>query len=187
MDFGKKFKSITAAVLSGSFAGFMPGLGSAQAAIIAMQFVGNIGNYAFLILVGGINTVNFIFSLATFFTLNKARNGAVVAIMEIIKGINFEQLIVLLLACLIAGCLAAVLTMFFAKIFSKWIARVNYRALCLGVISFVTLIVAYFSGITGILVMATSTAVGLISPLAGVKRSNAMGCLLLPVILYFLI
>jgi len=92
ISFGKKVKAIVAAVISGSFAGFMPGLGSAQAAILAMQFIGDIGDYAFLILVGGINTVNFTFSLATLYTLQKARNGAVVAILEILKRINFEQL-----------------------------------------------------------------------------------------------
>ena len=36
-----------------------PGLGGAQGAVIAMQFAGNIGDHGFMILMGGINTVNF--------------------------------------------------------------------------------------------------------------------------------
>ncbi len=64
-----KIKAVTAAVFSGSLTGLFPGLGSAQAAIIGMQLVGEIGNYAFMILIGGINTVNFVFSLATLYTL----------------------------------------------------------------------------------------------------------------------
>lgn len=187
VSLGKKFKAITAAVISGSVAGFMPGLGSAQAAILAMQFTGDIGNYAFLILVGGINTVNFTFSLATLYSLNKARNGAIVAIMEILKSINLNELIIFLFAALVAGCLATFLTLFFARVFSKWIVRVNYRMLCLSVIAFVTLMVIYFSGMIGLLVMVTSTAVGIIPALIGVKRSMAMGCLLLPVILFFVL
>ena len=59
VSFSAKVKAILAAVFSGSLTGIMPGLGAAQAAIIAMQLVGNIGNYAFMILIGGINTVNF--------------------------------------------------------------------------------------------------------------------------------
>ena len=187
VDFGKKVKAIVAAVLSGSFAGFMPGLGSAQAAIIAMQFVGNIGDYAFLILVGGINTVNFVFSLATFYSMQKARNGAVVAIMEIMNNISFEQLMVFLFVALIAGCIATLLTMYFTRIFSGLIVKVNYRVLCIIIIGFVSLMVAFFSGFTGLLVLITSTAIGIIPPLIGVKRSNAMGCLLLPVILFFIL
>ncbi len=182
-----KVKAISAAVFSGSLTGIMPGLGAAQAAIIAMQIVGDIGVYAFMILLGGINTVNFTFSLVTFFTLGKARNGAVVAILEIIKEISLSQLLVFLFAALVAGCVAALLALFFARVFSNLIVKVNYRRLVVGIISFITLMVFYFSGIVGLLILVTSTAVGIIPGLLRVKRSHAMGCLLLPVILFFVL
>ncbi len=187
VSFSGKVKAIAAAVFSGSLTGIMPGLGAAQAAIIAMQLVGNIGNYAFMILIGGINTVNFTFSLVTFYTLQKARNGAVVAILEIVKSISLEQLLVFLFAALVAGCIATMLALFFARVFSKVIVKVNYRILCIGIISFITIMVIYFSGIIGLLILVTSTAVGIIPALIGVKRSHAMGCLLLPVILFFVL
>jgi TctA family transporter len=38
-----------------------------------------------MILVGGLNTVNFVLSLVTFLVLDKARNGAVIAIKELIS------------------------------------------------------------------------------------------------------
>lgn len=187
VDFWNNFKAVSAAVVTGCLAGFMPGLGSAQAAILAMQLVGNIGDHAFLVLVGGINTVNFTFSLVTFYTLQKARNGAIVAVLELIKKINFEQFLVFLFAALIVGCFAALLTLFFARIFSRLIVKVNYRNLCIGVILFIIFIVIFFSGIVGLLILITSTAIGIIPNLIGVKRSNAMGCLLLPVILFFIL
>ncbi len=187
VGFIAKVKAIAAAVFSGSLTGLLPGLGAAQAAILAMQIVGNIGNYAFMILIGGINTVNFTFSLVTFYTLQKARNGAVVAILEIIKKISLEQLLVFLFAALVAGCIAALLALFFARIFSKLIVKVNYKKLCIGIISFIALMVIYFSGVIGLLILITSTAIGIVAPLMGVKRSNAMGCLLLPVILFFVL
>lgn len=182
-----KVKAIGAAVFSGSLTGIMPGLGAAQAAIIATQLVGDIGVYAFMILLGGINTVNFTFSLVTFYTLQKARNGAVVAILEILKSISLEQLLVFLFAALIAGGIATLLALFFARVFSKMIVKVNYKFLCLGIISFITLMAVYFSGFIGLLILITSTAVGIIPGLLGVKRSHAMGCLLLPVILFFVL
>lgn len=187
VGFIAKVKAIAAAVFSGSLTGLLPGLGAAQAAILAMQIVGNIGNYAFMILIGGINTVNFTFSLVTFYTLQKARNGAVVAILEIIKKISLKQLLVFLFAALVAGCIAALLALFFARIFSKLIVKVNYKKLCIGIISFIALMVIYFSGVIGLLILITSTAIGIVAPLMGVKRSNAMGCLLLPVILFFVL
>lgn len=182
----KKIKAIGAAVFSGSLTGIFPGLGAAQAAIIGMQIVGEIGMYAFMILIGGINTVNFVFSLATFYTLEKARNGAIVAVLEIVQSITFNELLILMCAALIAGGIATFLALKITRIFSKMINLINYRMLCISIISLITVLTFVFSGFTGLLVLGTSAALGMIAPAVGVKRSNAMGCLLLPVIFYFL-
>lgn len=182
-----KIKAISAAVFSGSLTGLFPGLGSAQAAIIGMQLVGEIGNYAFMILIGGINTVNFVFSLVTLYTLQKARNGAVVVVLEIIKSIDIFQLITLLAVALIAGAIAAFLALKISKVFAKYIVKINYRILCISIITFIAMISFVFGQFIGLLILIVSTAVGLIAPLIGIKRSNAMGCLLLPVILYFVL
>jgi len=182
-----KVKAIGAAVFSGSLTGIFPGLGAAQAAIIGMQLVGEIGMYAFMILIGGINTVNFVFSLATFYTLEKARNGAIVAVLEIIKSINLSELIILMCAALIAGGVATFLALKITRVFSKMINLINYRMLCISIISLITILAFVFSGVIGLLVLATSAALGMVGPIVGVKRSNAMGCLLLPVIFYFLV
>jgi len=182
-----KIKAVSAAVFSGSLTGLFPGLGSAQAAIIGMQLVGEIGNYAFMILIGGINTVNFVFSLVTLYTLQKARNGAVVAVLEIISSINLPQLIILLASALITGAIAAFLALKISKVFAKYIAKVNYKVLCISIITLIAIISFIFGQFLGLLILIISTFVGLIAPLLGIKRSNAMGCLLLPVILYFIL
>ncbi|MCH8032578.1 MAG: tripartite tricarboxylate transporter permease [Bacteroidetes bacterium] len=180
-------KAVLAAVFSGSLTGIFPGLGAAQAAIIALSLVGHIGMYSFMILIGGINTVNFVFSLVTFYTLEKARNGAVVAVMEVLKTIDASGLIIFLGAALLAGGISAYLALVIAKVFSKYMEKVNYHRLISGVIIFITVLVAYFSGLVGLMVLFTSTAIGMLAPLLNVKRSNAMGCLLLPVILFFIL
>ena len=51
-------KSISAATGMGFIAAFLPGFGSSQAAIVATNIVGDIGDEGFLSLVGGINTAN---------------------------------------------------------------------------------------------------------------------------------
>lgn len=152
-----------------------------------MEIVGNIGNHGFMILIGGINTVNFVFSLATFYTLDKARNGAIVAVMDIIKSINLTELIIFLSAALIAGGFAVFLAMYFTRKFSKLVTVVNYKILCISIISLIAILSLIFSSFLGFLILITSTFIGMIAPLIGVKRSHAMGCLLLPVILFFIL
>src|SRR3989338_1966894 len=184
----KDLAKITAAsTFSGGITGLFPGIGAAQAGIIGAQLIGNIGDYGYLILNGGINTVNFMFSLVTFYTLEKARNGAVLVILELVKKIDYSELLIFLAAALIVGSICVFLTLWFARKFSKLINIVNYKYMCISVIIFVSLLVFVFSGWKGLLVMVISTALGIIPVSVNVGRNHAMGCLLLPVTLFFLL
>ena len=180
-------KAVGAAVVSGSVVGFLPGVGPAQAAILGNELVGNLKTYAFMILVGGINTVNMQISLVTLYVLGKARNGAVLAVRNMIGQIGLNELIVFIASGLLAAGIAVFLALNIAKVFSKLISKVNYRLLCLSVIFIVTSLVFYFSSFLGLFVLAISTAVGIIPNIKEVKRSHLMGCLLLPVILFFIL
>jgi len=155
-------KTIGVGTFSGSLTALFPGLGAAQAAIIGSQLTGNIGEYAFIVLIGGINTVNFTFSLVTLYALEKARNGAVVAVLEILKSIDLNGLIVFLAAALIAGGIATFLAMGFARGFAKFITKINYQYLCIAIISLIVILVFYFSSWLGLLVLAVSTVIGMI-------------------------
>ncbi|MBN2112233.1 tripartite tricarboxylate transporter permease [Candidatus Woesearchaeota archaeon] len=180
-------KALIAGVFSGGLTSLFPGLGAAHAAIIAKTFFRSITTVSYLILVGGINTVNFLLSLVTLYTLNKARNGAVIAVLEIIQNINFQQLLIFISASLVVGGIASFLALKISRIFSFFVSKVNYKFLCLLVVALVTALVFVFSGFLGLFVLIVSTSVGLIPSFVGVGKSNAMGCLLLPVILYFLL
>ncbi|MEM2192712.1 MAG: hypothetical protein QXG38_03755, partial [Candidatus Hadarchaeales archaeon] len=57
--------------------------------------------------------------------------------------------------------------------------------LCISILILLMVIVLVISGPWGLVVFGVSTAVGLLPPLVGVKRTHAMGCILLPCILYF--
>lgn len=182
-----KVKAVFAAVFTGSLAGLFPGLGPAQVATIGMNIVGDIGEYAYMILVGGIGTVNFVFSLVALYTIEKARNGAIVVVLEMIKSIDLTQLVVLLMISLAAGCIAAYLSLKVSKVFAKYIVKVNYQKLCMSIIILIAVMALIFGNFIGFLILIVSTCIGLLAPLVNVKRSSAMGCLLLPVILYFII
>src|SRR3989338_529806 len=180
-------KAVGAATLTGSFVSFFPGLGPAQAAVIGSQIVGSLENYAFLILVGGINTVNMAVSLVSLYTIEKARNGAVLAIMELLPSISLNILLLFIAATLFAGGIATFLAVCLSKIFIKIIEKVNYSMLCILVISFIAILVLYFSSWMGLLILSVSTAIGIVPNIVNVKRSHSMGCLILPVILFFVL
>jgi len=180
-------KAIAGATSTGFMASFLPGFSSSQAAIIASQFLKNIGDNGFLVLVGGINTVNFTLSLVTLYALSKARNGAVIALREIVGEISIQMLAIYFFCALIAGSAAVLLAMKISKIFAKLIVKVKYNVLIIGIMVFVTLLVAYFSGVMGLTILIVATYVGLFASSVGVGKNHCMGCLILPVILYFIL
>lgn len=184
-------RTIVSSVSAGAFAGmltsFFPGLGPAQGAIIASQLVRKMTDFGFMIIVGGINTVNMVLSLVTLYTIEKARNGAVLVIAQIAEVIDFNLLVILLSAALIAGGIATFLALNITKIFSRLIQKVNYQILVLSIIFLITALTIYFSGILGLLVLFVSTCIGIIPAKVGVGRNHQMGCLILPVILYFVL
>lgn len=178
--------AIFASTITGAVAAFFPGLGSAQGAVLASQFLRKMSNHGFLILVGGINTVNFVLSLVTLVALQKARNGAVVVILKMMEQVMMLHLLVFVGAVLIAGGVATFLTLSLAKIFAKAVEKVNYKAMVICIIIFITALVVLFTGYLGFLVLLVSTAIGLIPAIKNTPRNHAMGCLLLPVIVWLL-
>ncbi len=179
------------ALLSGQFSGFItavfPGLGAAQAAVISMQITRKLGDHGFMILIGSINTVNFVLSISALYAIDKARNGSIVAISEVMGDVGIRASIVFLAAALVSGAVSVYATLRIAKVFSSLMTRVNYRALVAFVIIFIALLVIVLTGPLGFLVLLVSTAVGIIPAEVKVTRTHGMGCLLLPVILYFIL
>ncbi len=177
-------KCLAGGVFAGSFITLFPGIGPAQAAALS-NAIFKVEEYSYLVLVGGLNTVNFIISLVTVFAINKARNGAIVSLMEILPNMSLARLGVFSAAALIAGGIATILTLKIAKAFSFMIEHVNYKILSIVIICFIIGLAFYFSGFFGLLVLLISTAVGIVPQVTGCCRSNAMGCLLLPVLLFY--
>ena len=180
-------KSVSAASGMGFIAAFLPGFGSGQAAIIATNAVGDIGDEGFLTLVGGLNTASMAISIAAAYVLQKARNGAIVAVNELMGFVGFKEMILFMGVALAAGGVAALLTIYLSKVFAKYIVKVNYTKLLLGIIIFITMLALYFDGFIGLTILLTATAIGLVTSTFGVGKNHLMGCLILPVILFFIL
>ncbi|MBI2654783.1 tripartite tricarboxylate transporter permease [Candidatus Woesearchaeota archaeon] len=176
-------KALGSGVFSGSLVSIFPGLGPAQAAVVASQIVGKIGTFGYLVMVGGINTVSMILSLITLFTIEKARNGSIIVVQQLLEKIDLNVLVLFLAIALVAGGIAAFLTLYVSKIFSTIMNKVNYSLLSVLIISFIGIMVLYFSGFVGFSILAVATFIGLIPNITEVSRSNSMACLLIPIIL----
>jgi putative membrane protein len=181
-------KTMGASLIAGSLCSFLPGLGPAQAAIIGSEFYKKITNEYFLVLVGGLNTINMILSFIALYLLDKARNGAVVIISKIMESVGAMELIIFFASALVAGGIAVFLTIKITKIFSRILEKVNYRKLVVSIIFLIFIMVFVLSSnFIGLLILTTSTFLGIIPVKLGIGRNHLMGCLLFPVILYFLL
>ena len=187
LDAKTGLKALSSSIIAGSICSFLPGLGPAQAAIIGSQFTKNLGEKGFLVLVGGLNTVNMVLSFVALYILDKCRNGAIIAVSKIIESFNYSHLILCLGCALVVAGIATFLAIVLSKIFSKVIVKVSYTLLCLCVVSLIIILVFILCGFLGLFVLVVSTFVGMVPALKGVGRNHMMGVLILPVIFYFVL
>jgi len=100
--------------------------------------------------------------------------------------ITFNNLLLLFSSALIAGSIAVWLAVHLSRLFSVMIQKVNYRMLVISILFCTAILVFYFDGFLGILILIASTATGLFAGELGVGKNHLMGCLIVPVILYFI-
>lgn len=181
------FKAVATSLVSGSIVSMLPGLGSAQGAILGSSIVKEKDPKSFLIMVGGISTVDFIISFISIYVLDKARNGSIVAISKILESFTLNDLMTFIAIALIVGGFSAIITIKMSKVFSNSISKINYRLLSITIIIGITIAVAIISGILGLLVLFTAVFLGMIPDLKETGKSHLMGSLILPVILFFLL
>lgn len=180
-------QAVSSSVLTSSLVSFLPGLGPAQAAILGSQITRNLSIRGFLILTGGLNTVNMLVAFLALYVISKARNGSVVVISKILKTFTLNHLVLFIAVSLISAAIATLLTIYLSRIFSNIISKVNYKILCFSILIFIVILCFILSGPLGFLVLLTSTSLGVIPHLKEIGKNHLMGCLLLPIILFFLI
>lgn len=167
--------------------GTMPGLGSSQAAIISSSVKKNNKPENFLIMLGSINTIVMIVSFIALYVIDKARNGSVVIISKILGEFNFGYMVLFLVVSLFVAGIASFLALKISKVFARLMNKVNYRSLCMSIISLIIILVFIITGPLGLLVLIVSSLLGIFTSLIGIGKNHLMGCLLLPVILFFLL
>ena len=176
---------VLASIISSPLCSFLPALGSSQAAVIGSDILEKTGKKEFLMLLGSVNTIVLGLSFVALFSINKARTGAAVAVSKLIQ-ISLSHLGVIILVLIISGICAFILTIFLAKRLIKIIYKLNYQIISIIVLIFLAIIILAFSGFLGFLLFLVSTFTGLTAILSGVRRTNLMGSMMIPAIIFYL-
>ena len=182
----KIFKPLIGSLFASYICSFLPGLGSGQASAIGSVFSKK-DRKGFLVLLGATNTLVMGLSFVALYAIQKTRTGAAASLQGIFGNLSFNILILILLVVLVSGIISFFLTEKLARFFSNKIIKINYSKFSLGTLIFLSIIVIAVSGITGFFVFVISTITGIYCISFSVRRTNMMGCLLLPTILLYLI
>lgn len=188
------------AFLSGGLTGVLPGLSSSQAALIDALSLSRFWkgkrrkekllsteestSLSYLFLIGGINTVNFVFSIVVLYVMSSARNGAIIAVRQFVPAWNQNTFLIALFCVLCIGSGAVLIGLHLMVPFSRLIREVSYTTINYGLLLFLLIIVVMLSGWIGLLVLMISTSIGLLCHRYAIPKTTLMGCILLPVLLY---
>ncbi len=181
----KLMKPLLGAIIASPICSFLPGLGSGQAAIIG-NTISKTGRKGFLVLIGATNTLVMGFSFISLYLISRTRTGAAVAISEIMGTVSLNLLILILICTLITGIISFFITINLAKILANKMNKVDYKKLSLTTLFILILIVYLVSNFLGLLIFLVSTFTGIYCISLNVKRTNMMGCLLIPTIIFYL-
>jgi putative membrane protein len=189
VEAGEAAGSITSGGIAGSVVGFLPGMSGGVATIIAMLFRKDPKPSSVILTLSAINTANSFFVLSALFLILRPRSGAAIVVNELIEAKEWTSisppvdLTLLMISALMASALGFFLTIFLGRKLANLLPKIPYNLLVKSIIGFIIVMVFAFTGPLGLLALLVATAVGMIAPTMGIRRSHAMGVLLLPVII----
>jgi putative membrane protein len=181
----KILRPLAGASISSFVCGFLPGLGTGQAAILGSQ-ISKTDNKSFLILLGATNIFIMGISFISLYAISKTRTGSAVAIQELVGSLSNQIIFLIIIAIIISGTISFLLTLFLSKKFLIIFEKINYTKISIATLFVLSVVVLIFSGILGFFIMIISTFTGIFCISLGVKRTHMLNCLLIPTILLYL-
>lgn len=169
--------------MAGAFVGYLPGVSSAIAAVIALVVLpGSSGDRGFVIATSSVNTANTIFALFALVALGAPRTGVLVALERTNVPLNLP---ILLSSVAIAAATGFVLVLVVGDRYLRAIGTADYTKLCTVVLALLVVLSYLFAGAVGVVVFVVSALVGFIPVRLGVKRTHLMGVLIGPIGLWY--
>jgi putative membrane protein len=162
---------------------FLPGVSSSIAAMVS-RLVRKFTDRDYLVLLGGINTSVTLLSVLSIYLVGKARSGLALAVRDYASPEFFLYLIPLFL---IAVSFGTVSTLILARFVSKRVNKIPYKSMNYIALIFTIILVFILTDWLGLLVLVTSTALGLLTVIFRVKRINCMSSLIIPTLLVILL
>ncbi len=178
-------KPLIASLIASPLCSFLPGMGSGQAAVIANTF-SKLKEKEFLILIGATNTFVMGFSFIALYTISKTRTGTALAIKSLLGSLSAHIFYLIIFISLVTGIIAFFLTKILAKKIALKINKIKYRKISIATILILILVILAVSGFSGFLVFILASLTGIYSTSYKIRRTNMMGCLLIPTILLHL-
>ncbi|MFQ6136397.1 MAG: tripartite tricarboxylate transporter permease [Candidatus Hydrothermarchaeales archaeon] len=179
-------KGVLLGSLGGIFSGLLPSVGSSQIALMAQGILGRGDDREFLVALGGINTSNAIYALLALYLIGNPRSGASIAVEQIMGTITSADLLFMISVVLISSSFAVFITLKVAKVAVRNLEYIDYRKFTMGILVFLVVMILYLTRLKGLLIAITATAIGLICPFTGIKRSHCMAVLIIPTMMYFM-
>ncbi len=171
--------------LTSGFLAIVPGIGPSQAATIVRALYRKLTEAEYLVLNGGINSGNLFFSILMLYSLGKTRTGMAAALNGIVS-MDAGTTATLLATAAVAIGFSAALVPFVAERAISIMRKVDYRKAGIAIISLLTGLLFWLSGISGIAAALCAAGISLYAIGSNVKRSNCMAFLLLPTMLFYL-
>jgi len=171
--------------LSGMVMGVLPGIGASQAGVLCQELSGSRSIKEYMVAIGGINTVASLFSLLALYLIARPRSGAAIAVEALLQDFGFTEMLLLMSVSLFSAGISGYLTVKVGRWLGGIFQKIGYKNLSVGVIALLIFLCAVLTGWIGMLYMFTATAIGMLAPLLGTKRTHGMAVLMLPIMLYY--
>jgi putative membrane protein len=170
--------------LAAILAGFLPGLGAAQSAVL-VQELRSLHLRDFVIALGGINTADLFLSLLALYVIGNPRSGAAVAVEQVSTTVTLRMISTVIGMAMVAVGAGALLARFLGYYVVQNVHRVPYPAVLKGTLLFIGISTVILTGVLGLVVFGTATALGMTAVRYNVRKSYCMAVLIVPTILFY--
>ncbi len=183
VDMNPVLKGSVLSILGGIFSGIFPGITSTISAILVSTFV-EMNESSFLSLLGGLNTINALMCICFFILYGKTRNGVVKIIKD--TGLNINSLNLIFYIAFVSSLIGALVTLNIGKFMLRNISGIEIKKIYSPILILLLIIFYKLYGIFGILIVCSSTFLGILCENMDVKKSTLAFSLLIPVLKTYL-
>jgi putative membrane protein len=181
-------------VIAGALVGWFPGVTSTTGAVMgSLSRRKEHDAPSFITTVSAVGSSAAVFSLIALSVTGNGRTGAMLAVIDLmgdelrlLQHFPSQHFALLLLSVLLSSGMGFHLTIRAGRTFSRMVSRFDMAKVSKAMILLVIALVSIFNGIQGLMLLMASLPLGLVPPMAGVGRVHLTGCLLVPVILFFI-